>query len=85
MIKKQFQNIQLSRLGMGNMRLPTISGEPRSAIDYEKAQEIIDCAMANGINYYDTAYTYPGSEEFLGQAMKKISPRFLLSGDKILD
>lgn len=71
MIKKQFQNIQLSRLGMGNMRLPTISGEPRSAIDYEKAQEIIDCAMANGINYYDTAYTYPGSEEFLGQAMKK--------------
>ena len=27
--------------------------------------------MSHGINYYDTAYTYPGSEAFLGTAMKK--------------
>ena len=63
--------IKLSRLGMGNMRLPV---KPNSEeIDYEKSQEIIDYAMANGINYYDTAYVYSKgeSERFLGVAMKK--------------
>lgn len=63
--------IKLSRLGMGNMRLPM---KPNSEeIDYEKSQEIIDYAMANGINYYDTAYVYSkgDSERFLGFAMKK--------------
>lgn len=70
---KSFQNLQLSRLGMGNMRLPTIGSDPMSPVDYDKAQEIIDYAMSHGINYYDTAYVYHGgdSEKFLGQALKK--------------
>lgn len=73
MLYKRFQNIQLSTLGMGSLRLPTIVGETASKVDYEKAQEIIDYAMAHGINYYDTAYTYYGgeSEKFLGEALKK--------------
>ena len=70
---KRFQGISLSRLGMGNMRLPVTGSDPGSPIDYPKAQEIIDYAMAHGINYYDTAYVYHGgeSEKFLGQAMKQ--------------
>jgi predicted aldo/keto reductase-like oxidoreductase len=73
MIYKNFRNIRLSALGMGNMRLPTVGGDPEAAIDYEKAQEIIDYAMAHGINYYDTAYVYHKgeSEVFLGKALAK--------------
>ena len=69
---KTFKNeICLSRLGMGVMRLPVCGGD--ADIDYEKAQAIIDAAMECGINYYDTAYIYHGgkSEEFLGAALSK--------------
>lgn len=70
MIYKKFQDINLSRLGMGNMRLPVSRGR----IDEKRAQEIIDYAMAQGINYYDTAYVYHSgeSESFLGKALKNI-------------
>ena len=69
MIYKPFQDIELSRLGMGNMRLP-VSGW---RIDKKRAGEIIDYAMAQGINYYDTAYVYHQgeSESFLGEALNK--------------
>lgn len=64
--------IQLSRLGMGAMRLP-MTEEEGHPIDFAKAQAIIDYAMANGVNYYDTAYIYHdgNSERFLGEALKK--------------
>lgn len=68
---KRFKDIELSTLGMGNMRLPTAGDVPHGEIDYARAQEVIDCAMDCGINYYDTAYTYPGSERFLGTALAK--------------
>jgi hypothetical protein len=71
---KAFQDIELSRLGMGNMRLPAVNPkDPKSPIDWEKAHEIIDYAIANGITYYDTAYVYNGgeSEKCLGAALKK--------------
>ncbi len=68
---KAFKNITLSRLGMGNMRLPVGAGGDKD-IDYAKAKEIIDYGMANGINYYDTAYVYHGgeSERFVGKAFE---------------
>ena len=70
---KAFQDIKLSRLGMGNMRLPVENDKEGAPIDYKRAQEIIDYAMEQGINYYDTAYVYhnKSSEDFLGVAMKK--------------
>ena len=71
---KDFQDIRLSCLGMGNMRLPMIDPkDPHSAIDWEKAHEVIDHALASGINYFDTAYVYNGgeSERCLGACMKK--------------
>ncbi len=67
---KSFQNIRLSTLGMGAMRLPM---KDQDHIDYEKAHEILDLAYASGINYYDTAYVYQGgdSERCLGAWMQK--------------
>ena len=65
-------DVKVSLLGMGCMRLPKVDPENED-IDYEKAQEIIDYAYANGVNYFDTAYGYHGgqSELFVGQALKK--------------
>lgn len=73
MIYKEFKDgIQLSRLGMGTMRLPILDKD-NAKIDYEKATKLIDDCMKQGINYYDTAYIYHGgkSEEFLGKALGK--------------
>ncbi len=90
MIYKAFHDISLSRLGMGNMRLPVQGDKAGAPIDRVRAQEIIDYAMENGVNYYDSAYVYHGgeSEEFLGEAMKKypresyyLATKFLLSAN----
>lgn len=64
--------IRLSRLGMGVMRLPISDGN-EAEIDYEKAEKLISHCMEQGINYYDTAYIYHGgkSEEFLGKVLAK--------------
>lgn len=64
MIYRKFQDISLSGLGLGMMRLPVIDGDD-SRIDEAKAAEMIDFAMKNGINYYDTAWGYhSGNSEF---------------------
>ena len=67
----QVKDMKLSRLGMGNMRLPTTA--ERGPIDYEKAREIVHYAYEHGVNYYDTAYRYHQgeSEPFIGKAMKE--------------
>ena len=71
MIYKPFETMSISRLGLGNMRLPTQGDKPDAPIDYDRAKQIVDLAMAQGINYYDTAYRYHSgeSEPFLGRAM----------------
>jgi uncharacterized protein len=56
MIYKQFHDLQLSWLSMGNMRLPTI-GE-HDLIDEEKTRDIIEYAYKHGVNYFNTAYRY---------------------------
>lgn len=73
MVTKQFQNIQLSRLGMGNMRLPIVPGGKDGDIDREKAGQILDYAMTHGINYYDSAYVYHSgkSEQFVGSVLRR--------------
>ena len=64
--------IKTSLLGMGNMRLPRIPGKGE-AIDYEKAEEILDYAYSHGVNYFDTAYMYHGgeSESVVGRILSK--------------
>lgn len=71
MIYNKFQDLELSALGMGNMRLPVIDGDD-SKIDVEKAREMLDYCMKSGINYYDTAYGYHGgnSELVVGELLK---------------
>ncbi len=55
---------RLSALGFGNMRLPRKGAQ----IDSEKVAAQVKAAVDLGINYFDTAYIYPGSEEALGAA-----------------
>jgi len=71
MIYKQFKDMNLSWLGMGNMRLPT-QGQ-RGPIDEEKARKIIEYAYENGVNYFDTAYRYHDgeSESFVGKVLSQ--------------
>ena len=57
----------LSVLGFGCMRF-TKKG---NAIDLEKAETEIMAAYKAGVNYYDTAYIYPGSEVLLGTILKR--------------
>lgn len=80
---KSFQNIKVSRLGMGNMRLPQLNDNPKE-IDYNKSQEIIDYCMQEGVNYFDTAYIYHDgeSEMFLGKALSKYPRESYYIADK---
>lgn len=74
MESRKFQTITLSRLGMGNMRLPSDKpGVPDAPINWEKAHELINCALAQGINYFDTAYVYNNgeSERCVGAALSR--------------
>lgn len=72
MIYRKFQDLQLSALGMGTMRLPVIDGDD-GRIDEPAVQKMVDYAMEQGINYYDTAWGYHGgnSELAIGRALKK--------------
>ncbi len=72
MIYRKFQDLQLSGLGFGAMRLPVIDGND-AKIDEPKAMEMVDYAMKQGINYYDTAWGYHegNSELVMGKALAR--------------
>ena len=59
--------VQLSALGFGCMRFPGGLGR----VDKNRTEALLLKAFASGINYYDTAYMYPGSEEALGEIFAK--------------
>lgn len=71
MLKKKFQDLELSALGMGAMRLPVFDGDD-AKIDEAAAAKMVDYAMKQGINYYDTAWGYHGgnSELVMGRILK---------------
>ena len=58
---------KISVLGYGCMRFMQQSGK----IDVDKAEREIMAAFNAGVNYYDTAYIYKGSEELIGQIFEK--------------
>ena len=72
MITRQFQELTLSALGFGAMRLPVLDGND-SRIDKKETFRMVDEAMSKGINYYDTAWGYHGenSETVMGEALAK--------------
>ena len=55
----------LSILGFGCMRFPSRVG----VVDQAATETLIAEAMKRGVNYFDTAYSYFGSEEALGKAL----------------
>lgn len=62
---------ELSILGYGCMRF-TRKG---TGIDQEKTDRELLAAVEAGVNYFDTAYIYPGSEAALGKFMEKYGCR----------
>lgn len=56
---------KISVLGYGCMRFPKKDGR----IDEERAKKQVISAIEQGVNYFDTAYMYPGSEATLGRIL----------------
>lgn len=83
MIYRTFQDIRLSNLGFGAMRLPMLDGEDRK-IDEAQTFRMIDAAMAGGVNYYDTAWGYHDgqSEVVLGKALARFPRDSFYLADK---
>ena len=57
----------LSILGFGCMRFPQKMGR----INMEETEKELLAAIHGGVNYFDTAYIYPGSEAALGEILEK--------------
>jgi predicted aldo/keto reductase-like oxidoreductase len=57
---------KLSALGLGCMRLPR---------DFKQAEEVFRRAVEQGVNYFDTAYTYPGNESLVGKCLASVGQR----------
>lgn len=58
---------KISVLGFGCMRFPQKMGK----IDMEETERELITAYEKGVNYYDTAYIYPGSEAAVGEIFEK--------------
>ena len=83
MIYNNFKGRNISALGMGCMRLPTVDGDI-SRIDEEKVAEMFDYAISHGVNYFDTAWGYHNgqSEIAVGKALKKYPRESFYLADK---
>ena len=69
--RKDRQGKELSILGFGCMRFKKKNGR----VDMAEAEALIRRAVEAGINYYDTAYIYPGNEAALGEIFEKTGLR----------
>ena len=70
MIYSEFQGRKFSLLGFGAMRLPLTAD---GAVDDAAVCEMVDYAMAHGVNYFDTAWPYHSgaSERVISKALSK--------------
>jgi len=71
MIYKEFEDLKLSTLGYGAMRLP-VNGSTRK-INEENTSDLIDHAYKNGVNFFDTSFFYHSgeSEKVLGKMLAR--------------
>ena len=83
MIYKSFQDLKLSALGLGCMRLPVLEGDD-ARVDEAAAVAMVDEAIANGVNYFDTAWGYHkgNSELVLGRALARYPREKFYLADK---
>lgn len=65
-------DLMVSEIGLGCMSLGT---------DEKKAQEIIEVALEEGINYFDTAdlYDFGENEKIVGQALKNVRKDIIIA------
>ena len=61
--RKDRNGNDLSILGYGCMRFTRKGG----GVDVDKAEKELMAAYNAGVNYFDTAYIYPGSEAAVGE------------------
>lgn len=80
---KKFQDLELSTLGMGAMRLPVLDHND-TKVDMEETEKMVAYAMEHGVNYYDTAWGYHGgqSELALGKALARYPRESYYLADK---
>ncbi|MBR2779267.1 MAG: aldo/keto reductase [Firmicutes bacterium] len=89
--KDKYGNL-ISQLGYGCMRF----SKKGNSIDYPKTEKEILLAIEKGVNYFDTAYIYPGSEECLGRILDengcrdKVNiatklPQYILRSEKAIE
>ena len=87
---KKGENISL--MGFGCMRFTTKAGR----IDLDKAEQEIMAAYNAGVNYFDTAYIYTGSEAAIGEIFERTGirdkiniatklPQYLISNRAAID
>lgn len=62
---------RISLLGYGCMRFTRKGG----AIDIDKAVREVEEAVRSGVNYFDTAYVYPGNEAAVGEILRRLGCR----------
>ena len=72
MLYKQFQDLQLSALGFGTMRLPLLN-DGSGTIDQTELDRMVDAAIRDGVNYFDTAHPYHDgkSEVAIGKSLSR--------------
>ena len=69
--RKDKKGNDISVLGYGCMRFTRKGG----SVDLDKAEREVRAAVAAGVNYFDTAYVYPGNEAAVGEIMERIGCR----------
>ena len=82
-------NLNVSILGFGCMRLPVKNGsgsgagifDPNKAINEEETIEMVRYATDQGVNYFDTAYSYHNgkSEPLLGIAVRGYRDKVMIA------
>ena len=65
--RKDRHGDELSILGYGCMRF----SRKGAGVDVDKTEQELMAAYNAGVNYFDTAYIYPGSEAALGEILER--------------
>jgi uncharacterized protein len=81
-------NLDVSILGFGAMRLPMVGNpgglagfDPKIPIDEERADKMVQHALDQGVNYFDTAYGYHGgqSETYIGKVLRQYRTKVMIA------